>query len=106
MCDCSQCSGAPFVFTEIDRSVKPCINLNNASDASNILTILQLMRMLPGFFSINGCQSSLLCTSINELIAWRRDNNLAPTSDAAAVVNLWIPSAVLDQIPLIDNSNC
>lgn len=109
MCDCSQCIGAPFVFTEIDRTIKPCINLNNASDADNLLSVLQTiisLRPTPLPLSIDGCKSALLCASLEELISWRRDNNLAPSPDAAAIVNLLIPQAALDQIPLTNNSNC
>lgn len=107
MCDCSQCVGVPFVFSEIDRTIKPCINLNNVSDAVNLLTVLQLINFNPGFFSIDGCKSALFCGSINDLIDWRRDNSLAPSSDAAAVVNILIPQAALDQIPTTNNnSNC
>lgn len=110
MCDCSQCVGTPFVFTEIDRTIKPCINLNNASDADNLLSVLQAiisLRPTPFPLSIDGCKSALLCASLDELIAWRRDNNLAPSSDAAAIVNILIPQAALDQIPSNNNnSNC
>jgi hypothetical protein len=106
MCDCSQCIGVPFVFAEIDRTIKPCINLNNASDADNLLSVLQLIQANPGFFAIDGCKSALLCASIDELLAWRRDNSLAPTPEAAEIVNLLIPQNVLDQIPVVNNSKC
>lgn len=107
MCDCNQCVGVPFVFAEIDRTIKPCINLNNASDANNLLAVLQLIGAIPGFFAIDGCKSALLCASINDLINWRRDNNFAPSPEAAEIVNLLIPQAALDTIPSANNnSNC
>lgn len=106
MCDCNQCVGVPFVFAEIDRTIKPCINLNNASDANNLLAVLQLISAIPGFFAIDGCKSALLCASINELIDWRRNNISAPSPEAAEIVNLLIPQVALDQIPTINNSNC
>jgi hypothetical protein len=106
MCDCSQCIGTPFVFAEIDRTVKACISLDNVSDANNLLSVLHATRAIPGLFSIHGCKSALLCVSINDLIDWRRDTSLAPSLDAAEVVNLLISQAALDQIPLVNNSNC
>lgn len=107
MCDCSQCSGIPFVFSEIDRTIKPCLNLKNLNDTQNLLSVLELINMNPGFFAINGCKSALLCVSISDLITWRLDSSQAPSPDAALVASLLLPQAALEQIPPISNhSNC
>ncbi len=92
MCDCCQCSKMPIIFEEISNSIKPCISLNNASDAENLYAVLNTAKIIEGLCVINGCEASVVCGSIDDMLQWRRDNTTAPTSDLASIVNLLIPS--------------
>jgi hypothetical protein len=82
----------PIIFEEISNSIKPCISLNNTSDAENLYTVLNAAKIIEGLCVINGCEASVICGSIDDMLQWRRDNTTAPTSDLAAIVNLLIPS--------------
>lgn len=92
MCDCCQCSTMPIAFREISSSIKPCISLNNESDASHLYSVLYTAKLIEGLCVINGCEASIICGSIDDMLQWRRDNATAPTSDLANIVNLLIPS--------------
>jgi hypothetical protein len=92
MCDCCQCSTMPIAFEEISNSIKPCISLNNQSDASHLYAVLHVAKLIEGLCVINGCEASVVCGSIYDMLQWRRDNSTAPTSDLAKIVNLLIPS--------------
>lgn len=92
MCDCCQCSMMPIAFEEISNRIKPCISLNNASDASNLYSVLHVAKLLEGLCIVNGCEASVVCGSIDDMLRWRRDNTTAPTSDLANIVNVLIPS--------------
>ena len=92
MCDCCQCTAMPIAFEEISNSIKPCISLSNESDASHLYSVLHAAKLIEGLCIINGCEASVICGSIDDMLKWRRDNTTAPTSDLANIVNLLIPS--------------
>lgn len=92
MCDCCRCSTMPIAFQEISSHIKPCISLNNPEDADNLNTVLSVAKLIEGLCVINGCEASVVCGSIYDMLQWRRDNATAPTSDLASIVNLLIPS--------------
>ena len=92
MCDCCQCSTMPIAFEEISKSIKPCISLNNESDASHLYAALHTAKLIEGLCVINGCEASVICGSIDDMLKWRRDNTTAPTPVLAAIADMLIPS--------------
>jgi hypothetical protein len=99
MCDCCRCFSLPVSFQEISKSTKPCISLNNLSDANNLLVVLQVAKLVEGLCIIDGCDAATICGSISDMLQWRRNHETAPTPDLAAIVDILIPSLDNFQAP-------
>lgn len=81
---CSRSGGLRFVFDELNRNNKPCINLGNVSDMATLTTALTFAN--EHCIQLDGCCSSRVYASLEAL---RNDpnyadlrNNLCPATPA------------------------
>lgn len=70
-----QSGGLRFVFTELNRQNKPCLNLDNASDLSLLRDALEFSN--ENCIQLDGCCSSRVFTSLTAL----KDPSSITTSD-------------------------
>jgi hypothetical protein len=83
-CMCN--NGLRFAFKELDVNTKPFLQLSNCAEARVLADALTIAKCACG--KLKGCQTSNICTSIEDFTRWQANAANLPCYEVGRVVDL------------------